>query len=388
MKNIKKLFEKGGILNFLFPLYEAIDTFLLTPKTVTKGKVHIRKANDLKRIMTNVVYALIPATLFGIYNIGYQASLIVENKGYEILNQNWQGKIYLYLNLGDFNIINCFLYGLLFFLPIYIVTLMAGGFWEVLFACVRKHEINEGFFVTSLLFPLILPPSIPLWQVALGISFGVVIAKEIFGGVGMNFINPALASRAFLFFAYPASISGSFVWTSLDSVSCATPLSLIVKGKILNNSWWDSFFGFIPGSIGETSTLAILLGAIFLLITGVACWRIMVSVILGMTLLSFLMPFISDNYISTYPFYWHFVLGGFAFGTVFMTTDPVTASVTKKGKYVYGLLIGSLTIIIRVINPAYPEGMMLAILFGNIMAPLIDKLFINSIYKKKEIYGR
>jgi Na+-transporting NADH:ubiquinone oxidoreductase subunit B len=300
------------------------------------------------------------------------------------------------IGLNHANIFACFLHGFLYFLPIYIVTMAVGGFWEVLFACIRKHEVHEGFLVTGLLFPLILPPTIPLWQVAIGISFGVVIGKEIFGGVGMNIFNPALLGRVFLFFAYPIQISGDAVWVAVDGVSKATPLAkaaeagmvgLIDTGAHLASSWWDAFIGIIPGSIGETSVLACLIGAIILMVTGIGSWRIMLSIMVGMVGLSLLFNLIGS---STNPMFgitpwWHMVVGGFAFGMVFMATDPVSAAITKKGKYVYGLLIGCLVILIRVLNPAYPEGMMLAILFGNMTAPLIDRIFIKKNIKRRKL---
>jgi Na+-transporting NADH:ubiquinone oxidoreductase subunit B len=292
------------------------------------------------------------------------------------------------IGLEPSNLIACFLHGLLYFLPIYIVTLAAGGFWEVLFACIRKHEVHEGFLVTSLLFPLILPPTIPLWQVALGISFGVVLGKEVFGGVGMNVFNPALLGRAFLFFAYPAQISGNAVWVAVDGVSKATPLAELSDPVLkLTTTWWDAFVGIIPGSIGETSTLACLIGAVILIATGVASWRIMVSIVAATAGVSLLLNAIGS---ATNPMFavdplWHFVLGGFAFGTVFMATDPVSAAITRKGQYAYGLLIGLLVVLVRVINPAYPEGMMLAILFGNMFAPLFDRIVINKNIKRRKL---
>jgi Na+-transporting NADH:ubiquinone oxidoreductase subunit B len=390
----EKHFEKGGKLGGLYYLYEAIDSFLYTPGKPAPGASHIRDAIDFKRIMMVVVYALVPAVLVGLYNTGYQANLLLGKMDAAALQeQGWRVGLLTGLGLGvdPGNLFACFIHGLLYFLPIYIVTLAAGGFWEVLFACVRKHEVHEGFLVTSLLFPLILPPTIPLWQVALGISFGVVIGKEVFGGVGMNIFNPALMGRAFLFFAYPANISGDAVWVAVDGVSKATPLAQVAGGVADNAlTWWDAFVGIIPGSIGETSTLACLIGAVILIVTGVGSWRIMASITVGMAGTAMLFKLIGSttNLMFGLDPLWHFVLGGFAFGMVFMATDPVSAAITKKGKYVYGLLIGIMVVMVRVVNPAYPEGMMLAILFGNMFAPVIDRIFISKNIKRRKLrYG-
>lgn len=388
----EKHFEKGGKLAGLYYLWEALDGFMYTPGKPTAGASHIRDGIDFKRIMMVVVYALIPTVLMGLYNTGYQANLLLAQMG-EGAATGWRIGILNGLGIGldPGNIFACFVHGLLYFLPIYIVTLAAGGFWEVLFACVRKHEIHEGFLVTSLLFPLIVPPTIPLWQVALGISFGVVIGKEVFGGVGMNIFNPALMGRAFLFFAYPAQISGDAVWVAVDGVSKATPLAELADTTLkLSATWWDAFIGFIPGSIGETSTLACLIGAVILIATGIGSWRIMASILAGTVGLTLLLNAIgSSNPMFAVTPEWHLVLGGFAFGTVFMATDPVSATITKKGQYVYGLLIGLIVVVVRVINPAYPEGMMLAILFGNMFAPLIDRIVINKNIKRRKLrYGK
>ncbi len=390
LDNQEKHFKKGGKLEKLYPLYEAIDAFLYTPGTVTPGASHIRDAMDFKRVMMLVVIALVPAVLMGLYNTGYQANLVLAKMG-EAAVQGWRIKLLTGLGIGldPSNVIACMIHGLLYFLPIYIVTMVTGGSWEVLFASIRKHEVHEGFFVTGLLFPLILPPAIPLWQVAIGISFGVVIGKELFGGVGMNVFNPALLGRAFLFFAYPVQISGDGVWVAVDGVSKATPLAELADPALkMATTWWDAFVGIIPGSIGETSTLACLIGAIILIATGIGSWRIMVSVFAGMAGVSLLFNLIGS---TTNPMFgvnplWHLVLGGFAFGTVFMATDPVSAAITKKGKYIYGLMIGLLVVLVRVVNPAYPEGMMLAILFGNMFAPLIDRYYINKNIKRRKLH--
>ncbi|MCP5045865.1 MAG: NADH:ubiquinone reductase (Na(+)-transporting) subunit B [bacterium] len=383
----EKHFLKGGKLEKLYPLFEASDTLMYNTGNLTKGPSHIRDGMDYKRMMMTVIIALLPAILFGLYNTGYQANLAIQGgaaaEGWRIGLVNGLG-----LGLDPGNIFACFFHGLLYFLPIYIVTLAVGGVWEVVFAAVRKHEIQEGFLVTSMLFPLILPPTIPLWQVAVGISFGVVIGKEVFGGVGMNIFNPALVGRVFLFFAYPAQISGDAVWVAADGVSKATPLAELADPVLqISTTWWDAFLGFIPGSIGETSVLACLLGAIVLIISKVGSWRTMISVVVGMVGMSLLLNAIGS---ATNPMFgvephWHLVLGGFAFGLVFMATDPVSSAMTDRGKYYYGLLIGILVVLVRVINPVFPEGMMLAILFGNLFAPLMDRLVVNKTIKRRKL---
>ena len=383
----EKHFSKGGKFEKLFPLFEAIDTLLYSSGKVTPGPSHIRDALDLKRMMMTVIYALIPAVLMAFYNTGLQANLAIEKLG-EAAGHGWQAAVISWLGVGfnPHSILGNMLFGALYFLPVYIVTLAAGGFWEVLFAVVRKHEINEGFFVTSLLFPLILPPTIPLWEVAVGISFGVVIGKEVFGGVGMNILNPALVARAFLFFAYPAEISGDKVWVAVDGLSRATPLAKLAESATPHIvSWSNAFLGLIPGSMGETSTLACLFGAFVLIATGIGSWRIMLSILVGMVGMSLFFNVVGS---STNPMFqvspmWHLVLGGFAFGAVFMATDPVTAAYTNQGKIIYGLLIGIFVVLVRVVNPAFPEGMMLSILFMNVFAPIIDKIYINKNIKRR-----
>ena len=373
LDRIKPLFEKDGKYEYFYPLYDALDTFLYTPDSVTKNGPHIRDSIDLKRSMIFVVIAMIPAILFGIFNVGYQ-----EDSSRTVLEN--------------------FLSGLMTVGPIIIVSYSVGGFWEVVFALVRKHEVNEGFLVTGMLIPLVMPPTIPLWMVAVATSFGVVIGKEIFGGTGFNIFNPALVARAFIFFAYPAQISGDMVWkiSKVDGVSTATPLltASSVQGSnvealdLLSEtySFIDMFLGFIPGSIGETSTLACIMGALFLLITRIGSWRIMLGVIIGMILTSLLAmqlaPY-SDNPMLSLPPHYHFVMGGFAFGLAFMATEPVTASHTNLGRWIYGLLIGFMVVVIRAINPAYPEGMMLAILFANAFAPLIDYFILQKNIKNR-----
>ena len=374
-------FEEGGKLEKLYPFYEAGDTFLYTPGEVTQADAHVRDGMDLKRMMITVVLSLQPCILFALYNTGLQASLAYQNMG-AIGTGDWH--VYLAQALGlsflPSDIISCFAIGAIYFVPVQLVTIAAGGICEAIFAVIRKHEINEGFLVTSTLFPLTMPPLIPLWQVAIGIIFGVVIGKEIFGGVGMNFLNPALTGRAFLYFAYPAQISGDAVWIAVDGYSQATPLAAYADTHIqLDYTWWESFIGLIPGSMGETSTLCCLLGAGILILTRVGSWQIMAGVTIGMIVSALFFNWIGSttNPLLNVSPAWHLVIGGFAFGTVFMATDPVSAAMTRQGKWVYGILIGVMTVLIRVTNPAYPEGIMLAILFANVFAPIIDRVFIN-----------
>lgn len=387
-----KHFVKGGKLEKLYPLYEAIDTFAYTPGQTTVGSVHVRDALDLKRLMITVAMALFPCVLMALYNTGYQSNLALESMGVSSI-AGWRGDLFaaLGMSVDSSSLASNMVHGALYFVPIFLVTQIAGGFWEVLFASVRKHEVNEGFLVTGLLFPLILPATIPLWQVAIGISFGVVVGKEVFGGTGKNFLNIALLSRAYLYFAYPAQISGDLVWVAADGYSGATALAVAANGGLdaLKESFdfMNSFWGFIPGSMGETSTFAALLGAGYLLLTGIGSWRIMLSVVAGVVGFTLLLNAVGSD---TNPFFnvgpaWHFVIGGLAFGLVFMATDPVSASMTMKGQYFYGLLIGGMTVLIRVINPAFPEGIMLAILFGNVFAPLIDYFVIRANIKRREL---
>jgi len=382
-----RLYEKGGKLHFFEPLFDTVDNFLFTSGKVANNPSFVRDALNLKRMMMMVVYALIPAVIFAFYNTGLQANIEMAKIGKTALD-GWRGGVISFLGIGydQASIFSDIIIGMLFFLPVYFVSFAVGAFWEILFGIVRRHEVSEGFLVTSLLFPMILPPNIPLWQVALGISFGIVIGKEVFGGVGMNIVNPALAGRAFLFFAYPAQISGNAVWVAIDGVTKATPLSKFAEVFPQPDiSWSKAFFGTIPGSMGETSTLAILIGALILIITGIGSWRIMVSVFAGMAGTSLLFNMIgsSTNPMFSLPPYWHLVLGGFAFGMVFMATDPVSAAMTRRGKYFYGLLIGILVVMVRVVNPAFPEGMMLAILFANVFAPIIDRIIINKNIKRR-----
>lgn len=396
LDRIAPMFEKGGRLHRFHPVWEAIDTFLYTPPSVTATGAHVRDAVDLKRIMMTVVIAALPCVLMALYNTGLQANLAIDPAQAGQL-EGWRFAIFRGLGLSHdpSSIAANMALGALYFLPLYVVTMVVGLAWEALFAIVRKVEINEGFFVTGLLFPLILPPTTPLWQAALGISFGVVIAKEVFGGTGMNFVNPALAARAFLFFAYPAEISGDGVWTAVppqatvDGFSGATVLAEIrvMTGPFeeADLSWWNAFVGFEPGSMGETSALACLIGALVIGVTRVGSWRIMTGVAIGTACMSMVLNAIgshSNPWLGV-PFWWHMVLGGWAFGTAFMATDPVTAPFSEGGKWAYGLAIGALIVLIRVFNPAYPESVMLVILFMNVMAPVIDYAAIKANMRRR-----
>jgi Na+-transporting NADH:ubiquinone oxidoreductase subunit B len=373
-------FHKGGKWEKWFALYEAIDTGLFKPSDVTKNSSHVRDSIDLKRVMITVWLATFPTMFFGMWNVGFQANTIMAEMG--MLAQEGGRGLFIGMLAGydPASIWDNFVHGAAYFLPIYMVTFIVGGFWEVLFASVRGHEVNEGFFVTSVLFALCCPPDLPLWMVAMGISFGIVIGKEVFGGTGKNFLNPALTGRAFLYFAYPAYMSGDAVWTAVDGYTGATMLSVAASSGVAaleqSASWMQAFVGTIHGSIGETSTLAILIGAALLLVMRIASWRIMVFNSIE-----------STNPMFALPFYWHWVIGGFAFGAVFMATDPVSAAMTNTGKFWYGMLIGVMVILIRVVNPAFPEGMMLAILFANLFAPLIDHFVVQGNIKRRLARG-
>ncbi|MEM8569979.1 MAG: NADH:ubiquinone reductase (Na(+)-transporting) subunit B [Pseudomonadota bacterium] len=383
---IEPQFHRGGRYERYFPVYEMVESLLYTPRTVTTAAPHARSYVDMKRIMTYVVISTIPCIMIGLWNTGYQTNAAIAALGPESAT-GWRVWIMQASGIGlsPTNPLACFFHGFLYFLPIYVVTLAVGGFWEVLFATIRRHEVNEGFLVTSMLYVLILPASTPLWQVALGISFGVVVGKEVFGGTGKNFLNPALVGRAFLYFAYPANMSGDTVWTPVDGFSGATALSVSASEgyTALANydvTWWQAFFGAIQGCLGETSTLAAMLGLAFLLSTRIANWRLIVGCLggtIGFTLLLNLIG--SDtNPMFAMPWYWHVVIGGYAFGLAFMVTEPVSGSHTNMGRYIYGALIGVMVVMIRVVNPAFPEGMMLAILFANIFAPLIDHFVVKA----------
>lgn len=392
-ERIEPDFEKGGKYEKFYALFEAAYTIFYTPGKVNKGKTHVRDNLDLKRMMITVWACAFPAMFVGMYNVGLQAQIALV-AGFATPDV-WQVSLFslfgteLTANSGWPALM---WYGACFFLPIYAVTFAVGGIWEVLFAAIRGHEVNEGFFVTSILFALTLPATIPLWMVALGITFGVVVAKEVFGGTGRNFLNPALAGRAFLFFAYPLNMSGDTTWVVADGYSGATALSQAAAGTLdyaFNQSWWDAFFGFIPGSVGEVSTLAILLGGLVIIYTRIASWRIVGGVMVGMIAISTLLNFVGSdtNPMFAMPWYWHLVLGGFAFGMMFMATDPVSASFTNQAKWAYGILIGAMAVFIRVINPAFPEGMMLAILFANLFAPLFDHFVVQANIKRRIARG-
>jgi len=383
LDKIEPQFKEGGKLEFFYPFYEAMDTFFYNVGDTNTGRVHVRDSVDLKRNMILVMIALTPVVLFGVYNIGLQAEMVGGTLA------GWRGDIItsMGMQLSD-GVLPKFLYGITWFLPIYFVIFGTGLFWEILISMVRKHEIYEGVFVTSILFPLIVPPSIPLWQVFVAMSFAIILGKEVFGGTGMNFMNPALVARAFLFFAYPAQISGDKVWTVVDGVSQATPLSKLASAALPDVSMLDAFLGKIPGCIGETSTICCIAGGIFLVMIGVASWRVISSCLAGMVIMALCFNLLFAYGICEAPMcavnpLWHFVLGGFAFGLVFMVTDPVTGSQTMTGQWIYGAFVGAMCIVIRNLNVAYPEGMMLAILLGNMVAPLIDYFVVESNVKRR-----
>lgn len=399
LDKIGKPFEKGGKLEKLHAVYEMHDTILYTPSEVTQKDAHVRDGLDLKRMMISVVFALLPIVLFAMYNVGFQASSAVGQGA--LAADTWQTWVWtelLGLSFDASSVISCIALGSLYFLPVFAVVGATGGAVEVTFALIRGHEVTEGFLVSWFLFALTLPPTIPLWQVVLGCAFGLVFGKEVYGGVGMNFLNPALTARAFLFFAYPGQISGDAVWTAamanpaaVDGWSGATPLSVAATGGIealgaQADLWTNAFIGLIPGSMGETSALLCLFGAAFLVITKIGSWRTMAGVTIGTAAAAFLLNAIGSdtNPMFSVPFHWHIVLGGWAFGTVFMATDPVSSAFTDRGKWFYGLGIGIMVVLVRVVNPAYPEGMMLAILFMNMFAPLIDNYIVEANIKRRK----
>ena len=370
---IEPLFEQDGKLKRLYPAYDAFKTLTVVLPTRTTAGAHIRDAFDSKRMMVTVILALLPATLVGVYNIGYQRLMT------------------LGMEMGFWPSIGA---GLVRFVPILVVTYVVGLGWEFLFAVIRRHEVSEGFLVSGFLIALIVPPTLPLWQLAIAVTFGVVIGKEIFGGTGMNIFNPALVVRAFLFFAYPGQISGDVAWIAADGITAATPLAIAAEGaqapiaSVLADQgfgFWNSFIGLIPGSIGETSALAIALGALLLIITGVGSWRIMLSMLVGGVGMALILNAAAPHpgHFMALPVHYHLVLGGFAFALVFMATDPVSGAATNPGKYIYGFLCGVLAILIRAINPVFPEGAMLAILFMNMFAPLIDYYVVRSNMKRR-----
>lgn len=389
LDDIAPNFSKGAKYEKWYPLYEAVDTIFYMPSRVAHTGSHVRDGIDLKRIMITVWACTFPAMFYGMWNLGFQANTYIELNGLAG-SGTWHD-----IFIGMFSSYNPdswwdnFWYGACFFLPIYITVFAVGGFWEVLFATIRRHEINEGFFVTSVLFALTCPPDLPLWMAALGISFGIVIGKEVFGGTGKNFLNPALSGRAFLYFAYPASMSGDAVWTAVDGFTGATMLSVAAQEGMAaiyeQMTWKDAFLGNMQGSIGETSTLMLLIGGAVLMIMRIASWRIVLGTFAGMVVTSLLFNFIGseDNSMFAMTWQWHLVLGGFAFGMIFMTTDPVSAAMTNIGRLWYGGLIGFMCVLIRVVNPAFPEGMMLAILFANLFAPLIDHFVIKANIKRR-----
>ena len=396
LDRIGKPFHPGGKLDRFYPLYEAADTFFYAPAKVTTTGAHVRDALDLKRMMILVVIACLPCVLMAMFNTGLQANLAL-NPAKAAQLTGWRHDVIALLGTGyaPGSLLANVVHGALYFLPLYALTMIVGLGWEVGFAIVRKLEVNEGFFVTGLLFPLICPPDTPLWQAALAISFGVVLGKEVFGGTGMNFINPALAARAFLFFAYPASMSGDAVWTALpataalDGYSGATVLAQMRQMTTpfdgLNLSWWNAFIGLEPGSMGETSALACLIGAVVLIATGIGSWRTMAGVTLGTIAMALLFNGVGSatNPYYAVPFWWHMAAGGWAFATVFMATDPVTSPFSNTGRWLYGLMIGALIVLIRVLNPAYPESAMLVILFMNVMAPFIDYLLVQANLRRR-----
>ena len=371
VNKLKPTFSKGGKLGFLHSTFDAFETFLFVPDTVTKKGAHIRDSIDLKRIMSVAVVAVLPAAAFGIWNIGHQHSLAFG------LDMTFWGKVW---------------FGFIKFLPLLLVSYIVGLGIEFASAQIRGHEVNEGYLVSGILIPLIMPVDVPLWILALGVAFAVIIGKEVFGGTGMNIWNPALLARAFVFFAYPSHISGDAIWIEglkdkvlpiADGFSGATPLANAAAGVQIPD-FMQMFIGNIPGSIGETSTLAILIGAFILILTGVGSWKSMLSCVIGALAVGYLFnAFAEPGTYAALPAYYHLVMGGFAFGTVYMVTDPVTSAQTEKGKWIYGFLIGALTVTIRLFNPGYPEGMMLAILLMNTFAPLIDHYVIEGNIKRR-----
>ena len=379
IEKVEPHFEEGGKLHRLYYAFDMMKSMNFSLPTRTQGGVHVRDGIDVRRMMFTVIIALIPPLLYGMYNVGYQNLVALGG------------------DPGSIAVGRAFGIGLLRLLPILAVTYVVGGVWEMIFAIVRKHEVSEGFLVTGLLVPLIVPPTIPLWQLAIATSFGVVIGKEIFGGTGMNIFNPALVIRAFLFFAYPVQISGDMVWVvAADGYTAATPLAVIAEGAqetagvvteltAAGFTWWSMFVGSIPGSVGETSTLAILLGALLLVATGVGSWRVMLSMLLGGVAMALLLNLVAPSPASfaALPPHYHLVMGGFAFGLVYMATDPVSAAATNFGKWIYGAVVGVLSILVRTVNPAYPEGAMLAILFMNMFAPLIDHYVVKANMRRR-----
>lgn len=365
LDKIKPHFDKGGKFEKYAPAFNGIDTFLFVPNHTTKHGAHIRDGIDLKRVMITVVIALLPALIFGMWNVGYQ-------------------------NMGDGQgFMDYFIFGAIRFLPMIIVSYAVGLGIEFAYAVFRGHDVNEGYLVTGLLIPMIMPIDLPLWMLALSVVFAVILGKEAFGGTGMNILNPALVARAFALFSYAPYMSGNTVWVAdsvADGVSGETILGALAGGSIIDYSWYDMFMGYVPGSVGETSVLMILIGAALLLFSGIASWRIMISCLLGASLMGLLFNAIGSetNELLNFPWWQHLLAGGFAFGLVFMATDPVSAAQTTKGKWIYGFLIGIFAILIRVVNPTLPEGMMMAILLMNVFAPTIDHYVVEGNVKRRK----
>ena len=395
--SIKPRFMPGGTQAKWFPIYDAIENFIFSSTHKTINPIHVRDSIDIQRIMVIVWLAAFPAMFFGMYNIGNQTLDYFSLAGVQNSN-DWHHIFINFVGYTNNTFFTKMWIGAVYFIPIYAVTFAVGILWEILFAVVRKHEINEGLFVSSILFALSCPPDLPLWQAAMGITFGIVIGKEVFGGTGKNFLNPALTGRAFIYFAYPSQLSGDKVWIAglsdtgvvPEGYSGATALGYAaengIQGLTDNFSWLDAFIGNIPGSVGETSVIAIAIAAVILLGTGVASYRIIIGTILGMIVMSSILNIVGSdtNPMFYVPWYWHFVIGSFAFGLVFMATEPVSGSGTNLGRWIYGALIGVTVILIRVINPAFPEGMMLAILFANLFAPVIDHMVVSSNIAKRK----
>ncbi|MHC4408558.1 MAG: NADH:ubiquinone reductase (Na(+)-transporting) subunit B [Planctomycetota bacterium] len=397
MSALHRMFErmtptfKEGRLKALWPVFEAVETFLFPTSRRNPGDPHIRDALDFKRMMFTVVVALLPCVVMAFWNTGYQANLAMKELGLQSVT-NWRSVIMDPIGYDPESLFANLMHGALYFLPAYIVTMAVGGFWEWLFAAVRKHEIYEGFLVSGLLIPLTLPPNTPLWQIAVGTSFGIVVGKELFGGVGRNFLNPALTARAYMYFAFAGQMTGgNEIWAGIDGATGATPLTELsrateVSMDAVSTSWWDAFMGIMPGSMGETSALACLSGAAVLILTMIGSWRIMLSMLLGGLGTSALLCAIGSDKSAAFamPPHWHLVSGSFAFGLVFMATDPVSAAQTNIGRWIYGAFCGVITILVRVVNPAYPEGVMLAILLGNVFAPLFDYFVVAANVKRRQ----
>ena len=397
INNVKPSFVGDGKYSKWFPLFDAVENLFFSTQTKTSNPVHVRDAVDIQKVMVTVWLATFPAMFFGMYNLGAHSLEYLESIN-QMNTGDWHHYLISFVGYDSSSFFSKMWFGASYFLPIYITVFVVGIGWEALFAIVRKHEINEGAFVSTVLFSLSCPPDLPLWQAAMGITFGLVIGKEIFGGTGKNFLNPALTGRAFLYFAYPSQISGDKVWIAgladnnivPEGYSGATALGVGAEkgmaGISENFTWFDAFFGFIPGSVGETSIIAIGIGMIILLATKVASWRIILGTLVGMILMSSSLNWIGSetNPMFSVPWYWHAVIGSFAFGLVFMATEPVSGAGTNTGRYIYGFVIGVTVILIRVVNPAFPEGMMLAILFANLLAPVIDHMVVMSNIKRRK----